>query len=393
MKKNNILSTWPSYSDEEILIASNVLRSNKVNYLYGNIGKEFEKNFANYIKTKYAVALSNGTVALEVALRALKLNKNDEVIVTPRSYFASASSILNVHLKPKFADVNIETQNIDLETIKKAITKKTKVIICVHLAGLPCDMVEISKYAKKKNIFVIEDCSQAHGAKIGNRSVGSFGDIATWSFCNDKIISTAGEGGMITTNHYKYWKYIWSYKDQGKNYKKFLQKSKNYLFKYNHDSVGSNFRLTEIQSAIGNFQLKKLENWNIIRNNYADQLNQIMSKYPCIKLCTIKSNYRHAYYRYYFIVKKKLINANWSRDKLIKYLNINNIPCGSGSCPEIYLEKPFKLIYKNRLRLKNAFFLGKNTIALNLHHNLQQKEVSFICKKLNYVLREASIYE
>ena len=391
MKKHKF-SSWPSYSKLELKAVSKVLSSGKVNYLYGQYGKIFEKNFARYINTKYSIAISNGTVALELALLSLSLNHNDEVIVTPRSYFSSASSILKVGLKPIFADIDINSQNITLDSIKKLINKKTKVIICVHLAGFPCDMNEISSFARKKKIKIIEDCSQAHGAKIKNKKVGSFGDISVWSFCNDKIISTGGEGGMLTTNHRKYWQFMWSYKDQGKNYQKFFSKKNNNKFKYIHDNIGSNFRITEIQSIIGIIQLQNLDKNIKLRNIYAKLINKTLIKFPSVQTTKIKKYYIHSYYRYYFFINQKYLKKKWNRDKILKKISSYNINCGTGSCPTIYKEKPFRNIFKTHKRkFINAEKLGKSSISLAIHHKLNYKEVILICNILNKVLKEATI--
>ena len=212
-------SSWPNYSFDEINKVNKIIKSGKVNYVYGKEGKKFENLFSKWIKRKYSVALTNGTVALELAIKSLKLPANSEIMVTARSFFASASVIVRAGFIPKFLDVDLFDQNILVEDIKKKISKKTKAIICVHLSGNPCQMIEILKIAKKYNIKIIEDCAQAHGAEINNKKVGSFGDVAAWSFCNDKIISTLGEGGMISTNSKKIYNFINSYKDHGLSFK------------------------------------------------------------------------------------------------------------------------------------------------------------------------------
>ena len=391
MKRNKSLN-WPYYSSEEIKAVTNVLKSGKVNYLFGSIGKKFEKNFSKYFNIKYSIAVSNGTVALELALRAIGININDEVIVTPRSYYSSASSIIQIGGKPVFADIDIETQNINLNTIKKVVTKKTKAIICVHLGGYPCKMKEIMTYAKKRKLFVIEDCSQAHGAKIHNQYVGTFGDIATWSFCNDKIISTGGEGGMLATNKKKYWKFIWSYKDQGKNFDKYFKKNENNLFKYVHDNIGSNYRMTEMQAAIGIYQLKKLSYWINIRNKYANLLNDILKNFKSITLCKYDINFTNSYYRYYFFINPEFLKKNWSRDKIIEYLNKNKINCGSGTCPEIYLEKSFKKINSiKNIELSNAKKLGEKSIAINIHQNISSRKITHIAKSLSNLFLKVTL--
>ena len=195
-------SKWPIYDQTLTRGISKIISSGKVNYLFGKYGREFEEKFSNFHKIKYSVAVSNGTVGLELALASFNFKKDDEVLVTPRSYYSSASCIIRNNLKPIFVDIDPSTQNICIKDIKRKFTRRTKCIICVHLGGLPCDMNNIIHFAKKNNIKVIEDCSQAHGASI-KKYVGTFGDIGVWSFCNDKIISTLGEGGMVSTNNKK----------------------------------------------------------------------------------------------------------------------------------------------------------------------------------------------
>ena len=197
---NNKFSPWPFYTDEEIKSVKEVLLSNKVNYWTGNECRQFEKEFAVWSDSKYAVTIANGTLALDIAFKALGIGVGDEVIVTSRSYIASISSIINAHATPIFVDVDEISQNITPQNISSAITNKTKAILCVHLAGWPCDLEEICSYCRQKGIYIIEDCAQAHGAKYNNKSVGTWGDINAWSFCQDKIITTGGEGGMVSTS-------------------------------------------------------------------------------------------------------------------------------------------------------------------------------------------------
>ena len=215
---NTSLSPWPSFTQEEADAVSKVLLSNKVNYWTGTECREFEKEFAAFVGTQYAVALSNGTLALDVVLKAMGIGAGDDVIVTSRTFLASASCIVNAGANPVFADVDLNSQNISAETIKAALTPNTKAIIVVHLAGMPAEMDGIMDLAKEHDLWVIEDCAQAHGAKYKGKSVGSIGHVGAWSFCQDKIMTTGGEGGMVTTNDKTLWEKMWSYKDHGKSY-------------------------------------------------------------------------------------------------------------------------------------------------------------------------------
>ncbi len=194
---NSGFSPWPSFSEEEANAVRNVILSNKVNYWTGQECREFEKEFAQWCGTNYAIALSNGTLALELAFRAVGVGPGDEVVVTPRTFLASASSIVTVGANPVFADVDLDSQNITPESIERVLTPRTKAILCVHLAGWPCDMRGIRALADAHKLKVVEDCAQAHGARYHGVSVGALSDVAAWSFCQDKIMTTGGEGGWL----------------------------------------------------------------------------------------------------------------------------------------------------------------------------------------------------
>ena len=389
---NKKFTNWPQFSRSEIQSVTNVLRSSKVNYLTGKYGKKFELKFSQYLNIKYSTAVSNGTVALELAILSLDIKKGDEIIVTPRSFFASVSSIIKVGAIPIFADVDIETQNISLNSIKKVLSKKTKAILCVHLAGLPCDMEKICKFAKEKKIFIIEDCAQSHGASINKKNVGTFGNVAAWSFCNDKIISTGGEGGMVTTNSLKIKKFVESYKDHGKNFTKYNSIKKNQKFRYLHDSIGSNYRITEMQSVLGIEQLKYLNKNISIRNKYAKIFDKSLKKFKFINLFLTKKNYVNAYYRYYFKINSKFLKKNWNRDKILKKLNEYSIPSGTGSCPEIYKEEAIKkLKIFQKSDLKNAHILSKNTITINFHHQMKNTEILYIRNKIEHLFKKIQL--
>ena len=385
-------SSWPDYSESEINAVSKIIKSNKVNYWTGEEGQKFEIEFANFCKTKYAVAVANGTLALELALYSIGICSGDEVIVTSRSYVASVSCIVRFDAKPVFVDVDIDSQNIKCEEIEKNITKKTKAIICVHLAGWPCEMDGIMKIAKKYKIKVVEDCSQAHGATYKNKTVGSIGDIGTFSFCNDKIMSTLGEGGMVITNDKKIWKKVWEYKDHGRNYSLSHKKFKNNKFKWIINSFGSNYRLTEVQSKIGRIQLKKLPKWLIKRKKNAKQIQKLCSKFSSIKKMNIPNYINHSFYRFYIFIEPNKINKNWNRDKILSEINNMGVTCFAGSCPEIYLEKAFdKKTYKPDKRLKNARLLGETSLAFPVHPTMTKKELDGTCHVIEKIFNKITV--
>jgi len=375
-------SPWPSFTEEELSAVQSVLLSNKVNYWNGVECRRFEREFANFSESRYAVALANGTVALDAAIIAIGVSGEDEVIVTSRTYIASVTSIVNAGATPIFVDVDHSTQNITPQTILSAITNKTKAIVCVHLAGLPCEMDEIMSIAKEHNLYVIEDCAQAHGAKYKDRSVGSIGHIGCWSFCQDKIMTTGGEGGMVTTNDESLWRIIWEYKDHGKSYEAVYEREHPEGFRWLHESFGTNWRMTEMQAAIGRIQLKRMLDWHRKRLNNANKIWDAARQCQLLRVPDIPEYIEHAAYKCYVFVRG---NADL-RDKMIKEINEKGVPCYSGSCSEVYLEKAFDNTgLRPRERLPIAKELGETSLMFLVHPTLTSKEIQKTCDVLTKV--------
>ncbi len=380
---------WPNYSKQEANKVKEILLSNKVNYWTGQECKKFEEEFAKWSDCKFAISLSNGSVALELALKSLDLKPSDEVIVTPRSFIASVTCVLNAGAKPIFSDIDLQSGNLNAELISEKITSNTKAIICVHIGGIPCDMDPIMKLAKKNNLIVIEDASQAHGAKYNGKSVGSIGDIGTWSFCQDKIITTGGEGGMITTNNKNIWKKIWSMKDHGKNYDLVSKKPNKPGFRWLHSNLGSNFRMTEMQAAIGRIQLTKMTKWTNQRLRNAKILLKELNEFQDILSIPITpENSVNAYYRLYAFLKIEKLKKGWNREKLIEELNKKGTQCFTGSCSEIYLEKIFKKHpSKPKKRLNNSKKIGDSSICFLVDPGIKNKEIKKDAANIKNVLR------
>lgn len=377
---NNGFSPWPSYTKEEVDAVGRVLLSNKVNYWTGNECREFEREFAQFVESKYAISLANGTVALDLALRAVGVGEGDEVIVTSRTFMASVSSIVNAGAIPVFVDIDRNSQNITSDTIEGALTSRSKAIVCVHLAGWPCEMDLIQSLARKHKLFVIEDCAQAHGAKYKGRSVGSIGDVSCWSFCQDKIMSTGGEGGMVTTNNKALWAKMWSYKDHGKSWEAVYEKTHPPGFRWLHDSIGTNWRMTEMQAAIGRIQLRRMPDWHMARLNNANHIWNAASKCSALRVPFIPSNIEHAAYKCYVFVE------NGKRDEYMARLNALGVPCFSGSCSEVYLEKAFDdTDYRPVERLPVAQELGDTSLMFLCHPSLTQEEINLTCRSINQV--------
>jgi dTDP-4-amino-4,6-dideoxygalactose transaminase len=352
---------WPQIDNNIIDRVSEVLKSGKLNQWNNNLVKDFENKFSEKMDCKYGVAVFNGTVALELCLKSLELNEGDEVIVTSRTFIASAMSCVINRLRPVFVDVDLESQNISLDTIKEKINNKTKAIILVHLAGWPCDLEEICKFAKDNNIFVIEDCAQAHGSKYNNKSVGSYGDISAWSFCQDKIMTTGGEGGMVTTNNSLLFKKAWSIKDHGKNYDLVHDKTHEFGFRWLHTDIGTNYRMMPIQAVIGLEQLLLLDNWINHRRSIANIYNESLKNIDGVRITIPGDNIYHSYYKYYFFIDPKKFKL--SRNDIIQTICNNNIPSFVGSCGEVYLEESM-IDYKPNERLSNCIKLFETSIML-----------------------------
>ncbi|NVK26110.1 MAG: DegT/DnrJ/EryC1/StrS aminotransferase family protein [Gammaproteobacteria bacterium] len=384
---NSPIAPWPNYSEAEAKIVTDVLKSNKVNYWTGTQGREFEKEFADYTGVSHAIAVANGTLALELALRAIDIQPGDEVIVTSRSFMASASSIVVQGGTPVFADVEKNSQNVSARTIEKVITDKTKAIICVHLAGWMCEMDAICQLAEKKNLWVIEDCAQAHGASYKNKKAGSWGHINAFSFCQDKIMTTAGEGGMVTTNNKELWKKAWAYKDHGKSYDAVYNNQHPPGFRWLHESFGSNWRLTEIQSAVGRYQLKLLDSWVEERRNNAKTYSTTLAEFPAVRLTQPDEDVYHSYYKYYFFIDPQELAQDWTQDKLIEALNKEGLPAFSGSCSEMYLEKAFE--HFQQPVLPNAHELSQASYMLLVHPGITNAQMAKMQSALTKVLKQA----
>jgi dTDP-4-amino-4,6-dideoxygalactose transaminase len=388
---NGPFSPWPDFDADEKQAVLEVLDSNKVNYWTGQKGREFEKQFAAYFDCKYAIAVANGTVALDLAWQALDLPKGSEVIVTSRTFIASISSIVLAGLKPVFADIDRDTQNITVETIKPYIGEKTSAILCVHLAGWPCEMDDIVALAKRYDLFVVEDCAQAHGAKYKGNPVGGLGDIAAWSFCQDKIMTTAGEGGMVTTNNKTLWEKVWSFKDHGKSWAAIYEKEHPLGFRWLHESFGTNWRMLEIQAAVGLKQLEKMPAWTQTRSKYSQQIFATAKSFSALRVPTVPDYIEHAFYKCYVFVEPDKLNTGWNRDRIIAELNQLDVPCFSGSCSEVYKEKAFDDTgYRPKNTLSNAIELGVTSLMFLVHPTLKQVEINKCCSALVQVMKSAS---
>jgi dTDP-4-amino-4,6-dideoxygalactose transaminase len=386
-----LAGTWPSFSQEEAAAVQNVILSNKVNYWTGTECREFEKEFAAWVGTEYAVAVTNGTLALDLALKALGISPGDEVIVTPRTFFASASCIVNAGAIPVFADVDRDSQNITAETVKAVLTPRTRAIICVHLAGWPCDMDPIMALAEQHGLFVIEDCAQAHGARYKGRMVGSIGHIGAWSFCQDKIMTTGGEGGMVTTNSKKWWSTMWSFKDHGKSWEAMYERAHAPGYRWVHEAFGTNWRMLETQAVLGRIQLRKMPLWTAQRRANVEKIAVVCQHSAVVRVPVIPADVEHAFYKFYVFVEPDKLAEGWTRDRIVHEIAERGVPCTQGSCSELYLEKAFDHTgYRPKLRLPVAQELGETSLMFLVHPSLTDEDIERTCDVVRDVLSHAS---
>lgn len=389
------LGPWPYFDEAQISIATHVLKSGRVNAWTGSQTSAFEKEFASWSNTRYAVAVANGSLALSLAYLSIGLGSGDELITTPRTFIATASSSVLLGALPVFADVDRDSGCITPQTIEPLINNRTKAISVVHLGGWPANMPEICDLAKSYGLAVIEDCAQAHGAQIEEdgcwRSVGSFGDVAAWSFCHDKIITTGGEGGMITTSNSCISDLAWSFKDHGKNPESVFESEHPPGFRWLHDSFGSNFRLTELQSAIGRHQLEKMPRWHLARASNADLLAQTLCGCNLLRLPRPGDGFRHAWYKFYCFVVPDALASGWSRDRIVSEIREAGFPAYQGSCSEIYLEKCFQDSGLAPTEpLSTARELGETSLMFLVHPTITPSQMQSYCCAIREVILLAS---
>lgn len=385
-------SRWPDFSEAEAEAVADTVRSNRVNYWTGDTGRMFEREFAEWTGSTHAIALSNGTLALDVALKALGIGPGDEVIVTPRTFIASISCVVNAGAIPVFADVDRDSGNISAATIADRITDRTRAVIPVHLAGWPCDMDAIMALAERNRLAVIEDCAQAHGAMIGERSVGTIGHVGAWSFCQDKIMTTGGEGGMVTTDDPALWSTMWSFKDHGKSWEAVYERAHPPGFRWVHESFGTNWRMLEMQAAIGRIQLGRMPDWTdrrtIIAHRIADALSPFRST---VRVPMPGTGMRHAFYRLYAYVRPEGLNDGWSRDRIVAEMVDQGVQVMHGTCSEVYLEKAFdETPFRPVERLPVARELGETSLMFLTHPTMSDAELDHAEAVIARIMRDAS---
>lgn len=388
--RSKAFEPWPYFAPDEIDAVTRVLQSGHVNYWTGQECSQFEADYARYAGVGHAIALANGTLALELALYVLGIGPGDEVVVPSRTFIASASCVVARGAVPVVADIDPVSQTLTADSIRAVLTPRTRAIVAVHLGGWPCDMEPIMALAREQDLYVVEDCAQAHGALYRGRPVGSFGDAAAFSFCQDKIISTGGEGGLLLLNDTALWEKAWAYKDHGKNYDAVFRRKHAPGFRWLHDSFGSNWRMTEMQAAIGRLQLGKLEQWTLMRRRHADQLTNGFADIPGLRITPTPADVTHAYYRYYAFIDPDALCEDWDQVRVISAINAEGIPCFVGTCGEIYREKAFVAAgWQPARRHPVAKRLGETSLAFLVHPTLDDQAMQDTCEAVGKVMSAA----
>ena len=332
----------------------------KGDFILGEHVKKFENKFSNFCGSKFSLGCANGTDALTIALKALNLKKNSEVIIPSMTYCSTAFSIINANLKPVLVDIDFMKPTINIDRIKQKINKNTKVIMPVHLYGSVVDIKKIKNIIQKKKIYIIDDCAQAHGAKDNQgKKVGSLADISTFSLYPGKNLGAYGDAGIITTNNKKLYLIMRKLRNLGSE------------VKFKHELVGMNSRLDTLQAVILNHKLNKLSKLNSKRKKIADNYDKKINNKKILKLTYSKYS---VYHQYVILVKK--------RNELIKYLKKSNIQYGFHYPYAIHELQAFRRYFKNE-KFPNSEMLSKYGISIPIDPNLTKKQISYVINKLN----------
>jgi dTDP-4-amino-4,6-dideoxygalactose transaminase len=387
-----ILAPWPDPAPDEIDAAARVLSSGKVDYWTGEEGRLFEKEFAEFTGCSHAIALANSTVAMDTALKAVGVGPADEVIMSNRTLIDPSKCAIALGARPVIADVDRDSQNLTADTIRRMITPRTKAVMVAHVAGWPCEMDEILQLAHEHDLKVVEDCAQAEGAKYKGKTVGSLGDVAAFSFCRDAIMTTGGEGGMLTTNNTEVWERACGYhahngRDCGAVYGHPIECHRL------PDLPTRNGRMAEVQSAIGRITLKKLDGWIETRRQYAAIFDERLVQVRGIRLVIPQAHLYHSYYKYYVFVRSEQLLPAWDRDRILQAICAEGVPTFVGSCSDAYRGKAFVKERRYPGRLPIAKELADSSLMFLVHPTLEIENVEYACEVIEKVMASATITE
>lgn len=385
---------WPVLDEAAIAAAAAVLRSGRLNYWVGEHGRAFEREYAESLGRRHAVAVANGTVALELALRAFGIGHGDEVVVPSRTFIATASSVIAVGATPVIADIDPGSGNLTADTVRAVARPSARAVIPVHLGGWPVDMDPLVAFAQGRGLRVIEDCAQAHGAVYRGRPVGALGsDAATFSFCQDKIIPL-GEGGVVVLDDDKAYDRAWAYKDHGKSLLKVggsADGENGASFRWLVDSFGTNWRLPEVSAAVGRVGLRMLPEWHAARRLNALRLAEGLADIAALRTPLPPEGVEHAFYRLYAFVQPEALAEDWNRDRIAAAVLAEGVPCQYGTCAEIYREQAFVGAGLGPVeRLPAAAHAHETSLAFFVHPTLGQTDIDDTVVAVRKVMEVAS---
>lgn len=384
---------WPAPGEEEIAAATAVLRSGRLNYWTGGEARAFEHEYAQFLGRSHGIACANGTVALELALRAYHVGPGDEVVVPARTFIATASCVVAVGARPVIADIDRDSSDLTAGTVREVLSDRTRAIIPVHLGGWPVDMDPLLTLAAQRGIVVIEDCAQAHGGSYHGRPVGALGHAAAFSFCQDKILPT-GEGGMLVLDDDAAYRRAWEYKDHGKSLAKVNDPAfaaGTTAFNWLVDSFGTNGRMGELEGAIGRVGLRKLPDWSAVRRRNALRLARGLASVPGLRIPLPAGDVEHAFYRLYGYVLPAELADGWDRDRIALAIVAEGVPCQYGACAEIYRETAFTQAGLGPAgRLPGASEVHETSLAFFVHPTLSEADIDDTVTATRRVLEVAS---
>ena len=380
---------WPHFDEAQIEQVTAVLRSGRVNYWTGDRGRSFERAFSRMTGCAHGIAVANGTVALELSLRAAGIGPGHEVIVPTRTFAGTATAVLAVGATPVFADIDAHTQGLSPTTVKAQLSPRTTAVIAVHLGGWPCAIAELAALCRDRDLRLIEDGAQAHGARLGGTPVGHFGDIAAFSCCQDKIITTGGEGGMIVTDDEALARKVWSLKDHGKSYAAVYETQHPPGFRWLHEGPGTNARMTEMQATLGLAQLERLPQWLERRRRHGQRMTEALRQHPALEVPLPRDDEEPAYYRFYAFVRPQALREDWSRGRMMEAIAAEGVPCFVGSCGQVHREVAFAE-HRPAAPLEVAARLEQTSLAWLVHPTLEDSDIDDAIAATEKVLAEAT---
>lgn len=389
------LPRWPSPGDREVEAVTRVLRSGGLNYWTGAEGAAFEAEYADSVGRAHGIAVANGTLALELALRAFGIGPGDEVVVPSRTFIATASAVVAVGATPVCADIDRDSCALTAESVSAVLTSRTRAVIPVHFGGWPADMDPIVALASEHDLVVIEDCAQAHGARYHGRPVGSLGShAAAFSFCQDKIVPV-GDGGMLLLDDEEAYRRAWSYRDHGKSYRKIHDPdfmSGSTAFKWVVDSFGSNWRLDEMSAALGREGLSQLPEWHERRTRNALRLAAGLADIQSLRVPLPAEGIEHGFYRLYTYIVPERLSSGWDRDRIAHAIVAEGVTAQYGGCAEIYREEAFVAAGLGpERRLATASEIHETSLAFLVHPTLGDVEMDDTVAAVAKVMQAASV--